>query len=51
MALVSPLGPIGVDLAYGFDRIDATGKPNPGWQLHFKIGNFFEQQRIVPQLE
>jgi outer membrane protein insertion porin family len=41
VALVSPLGPIGVDLAYGFDRIDATGKPNPGWQLHFKIGNFF----------
>ena len=41
IALVSPLGPVGVDLAYGFDRIDATGKPNPGWQLHFKIGNFF----------
>jgi outer membrane protein insertion porin family len=41
VALVSPLGPIGVDLAYGFDRIDATGKPNPGWQVHFKVGNFF----------
>ena len=41
VALVSPLGPIGVDFAYGFDRIDAAGEPNPGWQLHFKVGNFF----------
>ncbi len=41
VALVSPLGPIGVDVAYGLDRVDTQGKPNPGWQLHFKIGNFF----------
>lgn len=41
IALVSPLGPIGVDFAYGFDRKDRTGKPIPGWQLHFKVGNFF----------
>jgi outer membrane protein insertion porin family len=40
-ALVSPLGPLGIDLAYGFDRVDANGEPAPGWQLHFKIGNFF----------
>ncbi|MDQ2669190.1 MAG: outer membrane protein assembly factor BamA [Gemmatimonadota bacterium] len=40
-ALVSPLGPLGIDLAYGFDRVDADGEPDPGWQLHFKIGNFF----------
>ena len=40
-ALVSPLGPIGVDLAYGFDRRDRDGNPIPGWQLHFKVGNFF----------
>lgn len=40
-ALVSPLGPIGVDLAYGFDRVNQFGQPDPGWQLHFKIGNFF----------
>jgi outer membrane protein insertion porin family len=40
-AVVSPLGPIGIDLGYGFDRVDANGKPNPGWQLHFKLGNFF----------
>jgi outer membrane protein insertion porin family len=41
VALVSPLGPIGLDFAYGFDRVDAAGEPNPGWQLHFKVGNFF----------
>ncbi|HLS48166.1 MAG TPA: outer membrane protein assembly factor BamA [Gemmatimonadales bacterium] len=41
VALVSPLGPIGVDFGYGFDRVDAQGNPDPGWQLHFKVGNFF----------
>jgi outer membrane protein insertion porin family len=40
-AVISPLGPIGVDLGYGFDRVDGQGRPNPGWQLHFKLGNFF----------
>jgi outer membrane protein insertion porin family len=40
-ALISPLGPIGVDLAYGFDRVDAAGRPKPGWKIHFKLGNFF----------
>jgi outer membrane protein insertion porin family len=40
-ALVSPLGPIGIDLGYGFDRVDGQGRPDPGWQLHFKLGNFF----------
>jgi outer membrane protein insertion porin family len=40
-AVISPLGPIGVDLGYGFDRVDGTGSPDPGWQLHFKLGNFF----------
>jgi outer membrane protein insertion porin family len=40
-AVVSPLGPIGVDLGYGFDKVDALGNPAPGWQLHFKLGNFF----------
>ncbi|MSR02072.1 MAG: outer membrane protein assembly factor BamA [Gemmatimonadetes bacterium] len=41
VALISPLGPIGIDLGYGLDRIDQTGKPKPGWQLHFRLGNFF----------
>jgi outer membrane protein insertion porin family len=40
-AVISPLGPIGVDMGYGFDRVDALGRPSPGWQLHFKLGNFF----------
>jgi outer membrane protein insertion porin family len=41
VAVVSPLGPIGVDMAYGFDRTDLAGRPKPGWQLHFRVGNFF----------
>jgi outer membrane protein insertion porin family len=40
-AVISPLGPIGIDIGYGFDRVNANGRPNPGWQLHFKLGNFF----------
>jgi len=40
-ALVSPLGPIGIDLGYGFDKVDASGKPAPSWKLHFKLGQLF----------
>lgn len=40
-ALVSPLGPIGVDIGYGFDRLDTVGRPAPGWKLHFKLGQGF----------
>ncbi len=40
-AVISPLGPIGVDIGYGFDKVDGNGRPDPGWQLHFKLGNFF----------
>jgi len=39
--VISPLGPIGIDWAYGFDRKNAAGRPAPGWKLHFKLGNFF----------
>ncbi len=39
--IISPLGPIGIDWAYGFDRTDALGRPAPGFKLHFKLGNFF----------
>ncbi|MFN2432267.1 MAG: outer membrane protein assembly factor BamA [Gemmatimonadota bacterium] len=35
-------GPIGLDYAYGFDRRDVFGDPNPKWQLHFKFGQFFQ---------
>ncbi len=41
IALITPLGPLGLDYAYGFDRTDVLGNPRPGWKLHFKIGNFF----------
>jgi outer membrane protein insertion porin family len=41
VAVISPLGPIGIDYAYGFDRTDQFGRPDPGWKLHFKLGNFF----------
>jgi outer membrane protein insertion porin family len=41
VALITPLGPLGLDFAYGFDRTDVLGRPKPAWKLHFKIGNFF----------
>ena len=40
-ALVTPLGPLGLDLGYGFDRVDAQGRKDPKWQVHFKFGQFF----------
>ncbi len=33
--VVTPFGPLGLDYAYGFD------KPEPGWQLHFRLGPGF----------
>ena len=43
VSVVTPLGPLGLDWAYGFDRtaIDVnTGRirPDPRWQLHFRLG-------------
>jgi outer membrane protein insertion porin family len=40
-SLVTPLGPLGLDLGYGFDRRDALGNPAPQWQVHFRLGQFF----------
>lgn len=40
-AVVTPLGPLGVDLGYGFDRRDANGRKAPKWQVHFKFGQLF----------
>jgi outer membrane protein insertion porin family len=37
-SVISPLGPLGVDLAYGMDRVDANGRKAPGWKVHFKLG-------------
>jgi outer membrane protein insertion porin family len=41
VALVTPLGPLGLDWAYGFDRVNELGQRAPQWQLHFKLGNIF----------
>jgi outer membrane protein insertion porin family len=46
VSVVTPLGPLGLDWAYGFDRrsyIDPTRpslgtRPDPRWQLHFRLG-------------
>lgn len=32
-------GPLGLDYAYGFDRLDGSGEPDPSWKLHFRFGN------------
>ena len=38
LSTVTPLGPLGLDWAYGMDRIDSFGRPAPAWQLHFRLG-------------
>lgn len=46
VSVVTPLGPLGLDWAYGFDRRayinpanPALGtRPDPRWQLHFRLG-------------
>jgi outer membrane protein insertion porin family len=40
-AIVTPLGPLGLDLGYGFDRTDILGRKAPKWQVHFKFGQLF----------
>lgn len=39
--VISPMGPLGLDIAYGLDRVDASGRPAPGWKVHFKLGQYF----------
>jgi outer membrane protein insertion porin family len=41
LSTVTPLGPLGLDWAYGFDRLDASGRRDPKWQLHFRLGQLF----------
>lgn len=40
-SLITPLGPIGLDYAYAFDRVDLLGNPDPTWKFHFRLGNIF----------
>lgn len=46
VSTVTPLGPLGLDLAYGFDRVAIDPvtlrvRPDPKWQFHFRLGNLF----------
>lgn len=41
VSLVTPVGPLGIDYAYGIDRLDVLGRPDPGWKLHFRFGQIF----------
>lgn len=46
VSTVTPLGPLGLDLAYGFDRIAIEPstlrvRPDPRWQFHFRLGQLF----------
>jgi outer membrane protein insertion porin family len=46
VSTVTPLGPLGLDMAYGFDRkelIEGTTRlrPAPKWQFHFRLGQLF----------
>jgi outer membrane protein insertion porin family len=36
ISIVTPLGPLGLDYGYGFDRVP------PQWQLHFRLGNIIQ---------
>jgi len=46
VSTVTPLGPLGLDLAYGFDRVTVDpvtllSRPDPKWQFHFRLGQLF----------
>lgn len=46
VSTVTPLGPLGLDMAYGFDRTKVdipTGRivKDPRWQFHFRLGQLF----------
>lgn len=40
-SIITPFGPLGLDYAYGLDRLDPTGRRAPKWQLHFRFGQIF----------
>ncbi len=46
VSTVTPLGPLGLDMAYGFDRVSVDAvtlraRPDPKWQFHFRLGQLF----------
>jgi outer membrane protein insertion porin family len=41
LSTFTPLGLLGLDWAYGFDRLDVSGRRDPKWQLHFRLGQLF----------
>jgi outer membrane protein insertion porin family len=41
LSTFTPLGLLGLDWAYGFDRLDISGRRDPKWQLHFRLGQLF----------
>lgn len=40
-SVVTPIAPLGIDIGYGLDRVNAKGQIAPAWQLHFKLGQIF----------
>ncbi len=40
-SVITPFGPLGLDWAYGFDRLNEFGRPDPQWQFHFRLGQIF----------
>ena len=40
-SVITPFGPLGLDYAYGVDRLDLNGRRDPKWQLHFRFGQIF----------
>jgi outer membrane protein insertion porin family len=40
-SVITPFGPLGLDYAYGLDRLDPSGRRAPKWQLHFRFGQIF----------
>lgn len=40
-SVITPIAPLGIDIGYGLDRVNAKGQIAPQWQLHFKLGQIF----------
>jgi outer membrane protein insertion porin family len=40
-SIITPFGPLGLDYAYGLDRLNELGRREPKWQLHFRFGQIF----------